>query len=299
MDSSSWRRLSGTLGVTLVLVVRIAEANAPVAGFSSLDQRLPNPDRPYEMTNGTVNFNAPPFFGLYDLEFEPTDPSQLRIPTPTPSGTLFFDSEFDISYTAMVSFGLEPVHPVTGIGKAHVVGTAPAGSHFEPQVFETELRALNLYGLSPIPEVYFRESPTLASKGITIREDLCPLCLGPLTHWRIASFFDVYAEFSYNGGNTWTPGNKSFRIEQEPGPGLAGDYNGDGSVDGADYIVLRAGLGSTYRQLDVLLWRANFGNTAGLGGVTTFAAVPEPSSMLLLIAAIARVTIRRKPRDRA
>jgi hypothetical protein len=182
----------------------------------------------------------------------------------------------------MVSFGLEPVHSVTGVGKAHAVGTALAGSVFEPQVFETELLALNLYGLSPIPEVYLRESPTLESKGITIREDLCPLCLAPVTYWRIASFFDVYGEFSYDGGHTWTPGEKSFRIEQAPGPALPGDYNENGTVDAADYVVWRNGLGSTYSHLDYQVWRANFGNTAGSGSGGGTAAVPEPAALAML-----------------
>jgi hypothetical protein len=183
-------------------------------GFRSIDQRLPNPDRPYEMTSGTVKFDAPPFFSLYDLEFAPTDPAQLDIPTRTNADTLVFDSEYDISYRAWVSFGLGPVHSVSGFGRARAVGEAPADTN--PQVFETELLRLDLYGLSPIPEVYFRESPTVASKGVTTRRDLCPACAGPVTYWEITSFFNVYGEFSADGGHTWTPGDTSFRIQQLP-----------------------------------------------------------------------------------
>jgi hypothetical protein len=168
------------------------------------------------MTSGTVNFDAPPFFGLYDLVFEPTDPTQLDIPTRTNADTLVFDSEYDISYRAWVSFGLGPVHSVSGVGRAHAVGEAPADTN--PQVFETELLGLELYGLSLIPEVYFRESPRGASKGVTTRRDLCPACAGPVTHWEITSFFNVYGEFSADGGQTWTPGDKSFRIQQLPSP---------------------------------------------------------------------------------
>ncbi len=283
MGADNWRRLAGALGLMLGLIVRVAGANAPPAGFTSFDPRLPNLDRPYEMTSGTVNFNAPPFFGLYDLEFEPSDRSQLDVPSWNPAGTIEFDSEFDIAYRAWVSFGLGPVYPVSGIGRAHMVGKAPAGGIFEPQVFQTELLALSLGGLSPIPEVYFRESPTLRSTGVTIREDICPPCAGPLTHWRIASFFDVHGEFSYDGGHTWTPGERPFRIEQAPGPGLAGDYNLDGRVNGADYVVVREGLeGGTYSQLDLLWWRANFGNRGQFVDGISAASVPEPESLALI-----------------
>jgi hypothetical protein len=245
------------------------------------------------MTSGTVNFIAPPLFGLYDLEFKPTNPAQLDVPVPTPSGKLEFDSDFDISYRAMVSFGLGPVHQVSGVGTAHAVGTATAGTN--PQVFDTELLALNLYGLSPIPEVYFRESPTLQSTGKTIREDLCPLCLAPVTYWRVTSFFDVYGEFSYNGGNSWTPGDTPFRIEQAPRPLLPGDFNENSIVDAADYLVWRDGLGTTYAQDDYNTWRAHFGQTTGSGaGATANAVVPEPSTLILMILASAGWCLRRR-----
>lgn len=205
-----------------------------------------------------------------------------------------FDSTFDIDYQAEVSFGLGPLTQVSGIGKAHMVGTAPAGSVFMPQVFDSELLGLDLYGLSAIPEVYFRESSTLASKGVIIRQDACPACAGPITDWRIASFFDVFGEYSGDGGNTWTPGNKSFRIEQSPGPGIAGDYNLDRRVDAADYVIIRDGLNGIYSQVDELLWHANFGNTANASTAASLSAIPEPSlPMLASIALLILASSRR------
>jgi hypothetical protein len=59
--------------------------------------------------------------------------------------------------------------------------------------------------------------------------------------------------------------------------GLAGDYNDDGSVDAADYVVWRKNDG-TPEGYDT--WRANFGETAtGAGGIST---VPEPATLLAL-----------------
>ena len=65
-------------------------------------------------------------------------------------------------------------------------------------------------------------------------------------------------------------------------PGLEGDYNMDGSVDAADYVVWRKTDGS---QEGYDTWRENFGATAtpgsGLGG--TAQGVPEPAAGLLLL----------------
>jgi hypothetical protein len=63
--------------------------------------------------------------------------------------------------------------------------------------------------------------------------------------------------------------------------GVAGDYNFDGSVDAADYVLWRKNDGSP-EGYDA--WRANFGATLGSSS-SRFAApaVPEPTSALLLL----------------
>jgi hypothetical protein len=65
---------------------------------------------------------------------------------------------------------------------------------------------------------------------------------------------------------------------------LLGDYNHNGVVDAADYVVWRKGLGTTYTQADYDVWRAHFGQTAGSGSGIAASAVPEPCSLLLLLA---------------
>jgi hypothetical protein len=65
---------------------------------------------------------------------------------------------------------------------------------------------------------------------------------------------------------------------------LPGDFNGDGSVDAADYVVWRKSDGT---QDGYIAWRANFGVTSGSGSVgdsLANAAVPEPASAVLLVA---------------
>jgi len=79
---------------------------------------------------------------------------------------------------------------------------------------------------------------------------------------------------------------------------LPGDYNGNGEVDAADYNVWRENMGltggATYAQgdgdrdgnvtiADYNLWRSHFGQTASGAGAGFGGAVPEPSSLALLL----------------
>jgi hypothetical protein len=77
-----------------------------------------------------------------------------------------------------------------------------------------------------------------------------------------------------------------------------GDFNNDGTVDAADYVVWRKKLGTTYTQSDYDAWRANFGKTAGSGAALPSAeplpAVPEPSSELLIMLAIGFILSRAR-----
>ena len=71
-----------------------------------------------------------------------------------------------------------------------------------------------------------------------------------------------------------------------------GDYNQNGVVDAADYVIWRRTLGQNVpngtgadgdgngivQQNDYAFWRARFGNTNGAGAAHT-ASVPEPGSL--------------------
>jgi hypothetical protein len=64
-----------------------------------------------------------------------------------------------------------------------------------------------------------------------------------------------------------------------------GDYNKNGSVDAADYVVWRDDPNRTQAQYDV--WRANFGRAIGNGSGSELAApwqsnVPEPGAPCLM-----------------
>lgn len=98
------------------------------------------------------------------------------------------------------------------------------------------------------------------------------------------------------------------------GPILPGDFNRNGAVDAADYIVWRKSFGQNVArgalavgngdgivdEADYRVWRAHFGATLAGGGATSQgSAVPEPSSSLLLLLALAAVLFARNCNPRS
>jgi hypothetical protein len=97
--------------------------------------------------------------------------------------------------------------------------------------------------------------------------------------------------------------------------GLAGDFNTDGSVDAADYVLWRASVGQTGWTLpadansdgqvddaDYQAWRANLGQTAGGSGGSAGSLlrplVPEPTTAVLLLFGCVQASMRRRSRAR-
>jgi T5SS/PEP-CTERM-associated repeat protein len=73
---------------------------------------------------------------------------------------------------------------------------------------------------------------------------------------------------------------------------VPGDFNGNGFVDAADYVVLRDDANSTQTQFN--LWRGNFGSNGSAGAATSQAVVPEPATCVLLhLAGLATILIFR------
>jgi Dockerin type I domain/Metallo-peptidase family M12B Reprolysin-like len=90
---------------------------------------------------------------------------------------------------------------------------------------------------------------------------------------------------------------------------LAGDYNGDGRVDAADYSIWRNSLNQTGTGLaadgngngridsgDYTIWKSNFGRTGDAGNASGVSAgtVPEPSSLVVSVAALAILLFLRR-----
>jgi hypothetical protein len=87
-------------------------------------------------------------------------------------------------------------------------------------------------------------------------------------------------------------------------PTVPGDYNGNGVVDGADYVLWRNGgplqnevvtIGSVTPE-DYTEWRSRFGNTGG-GGPLGSGVVPEPGTGLLLLAAALAICVGHRKRS--
>jgi T5SS/PEP-CTERM-associated repeat protein len=89
-----------------------------------------------------------------------------------------------------------------------------------------------------------------------------------------------------------------------------GDYNRDGAVDTADFIVWRRMLGQTGNRLaadgngdgtvdqsDHSFWRIRFGNSihSGSAAIGAAASVPEPTGAVLLLLAAISLNRKRKP----
>ena len=68
---------------------------------------------------------------------------------------------------------------------------------------------------------------------------------------------------------------------------LPGDFNSDGTVNAADYILWRKGAAVPNTPQNYALWRTNFELSAAAGGAAvTAVAAPEPASSWLVICAI-------------
>jgi hypothetical protein len=83
-------------------------------------------------------------------------------------------------------------------------------------------------------------------------------------------------------------------------PGVSGDYNNNGTVDAADYVLWRDGgplqnegdTPGTVNQADYEFWRASFGKVAG--GPAAAGAVPEPATIAMLLACLSVAAASRR-----
>jgi hypothetical protein len=93
-------------------------------------------------------------------------------------------------------------------------------------------------------------------------------------------------------------------IPPPPGGGVNGDFNDNGVVDAADYVLWRNGgplmndPTPGVQPGDYDTWKANFGKTGGAGSAAA-TAVPEPSTLLLVCLALVghMVGVRRTIRQ--
>ena len=113
------------------------------------------------------------------------------------------------------------------------------------------------------------------------------------------------ANFSTFFSTTGTVGEDNYTLTSLVAPaGVAGDYNDNGIVDAADYVLWRNGgplenevdNPGTVNQADYTAWRARFGNGTGAGGALSGSAIPEPATLACLLIAIAGLLLRGRIR---
>ncbi len=95
---------------------------------------------------------------------------------------------------------------------------------------------------------------------------------------------DLYVDFVLTG----------LTFEGAPIPGPPGDYNSNGVVDAADYVLWRKTDGT---QANYDVWRANFGQTAGAGagiGSVANASIAEPQTVVILLGGMLALSLRRQ-----
>jgi len=80
---------------------------------------------------------------------------------------------------------------------------------------------------------------------------------------------------------------------------LAGDFDNDDDVDGFDFLIWQRGFGSIFTADDLTDWATNFGTGVGplaAGLAASAAAVPEPSTAVLVSMALAGLAASRRRR---
>jgi len=171
--------------------------------------------------------------------------------------------------------------PGNSIGDAHIMGDLElAGGSLEIEISSAAL------------------SDTLLVTGdVTVGGDLDVALIDGFSptsgdSWQIATANSITGAFSSitPGYNVQKQGNNLILFFGSA-LSLAGDYNDDGVVDAADYVVWRAtdGTPDGYNT-----WRANFGASSGGGsGRIEPSGVPEPTTVVLVLAtSIALIGVR-------
>jgi len=122
---------------------------------------------------------------------------------------------------------------------------------------------------------------------------------------------NVYLDLRFTSWESGAGGGYSYLRAQPPVPSPTGDYNGNGFVDAADYVVWRDTLGQTGVQAgsgadgnansqidagDYTYWRQRFGNPTSSAGSGQITSLPEPSTVYFAIYGLALLLSPRKIR---
>jgi hypothetical protein len=116
----------------------------------------------------------------------------------------------------------------------------------------------------------------------------------------IGNFYIGYRENLPGTGATGRP--PTYDLFIPPADDLLGDFNDDGKVDAADYVIWRKNGsnplpndgGAADLAARFTLWKANFGNMQMPGGGSGGGAVPEPGAMMLVLMGVGALAAGRR-----
>jgi probable HAF family extracellular repeat protein len=128
--------------------------------------------------------------------------------------------------------------------------------------------------------------------------------IDPLSGWELLDAADVNDAGQITGQGLIGGEYHAYLLTPLPTPG---DFNLDGMVDAADYIIWRKNPGGIYTPDDFTTWRANFGQSfsfaTGSGATgsasASTSAVPEPSWIALTLSGVCSVAGLRGRRRRS
>jgi len=120
---------------------------------------------------------------------------------------------------------------------------------------------------------------------------------------------DIYLDIDFTAWSVGFGSGGGFSYMRAVAPSIetTGDYNGDGTVNAADYTVWRDTFGQTVANLgdgadgnksgeidlgDYQYWKDRFGQVVSGGGAAI--AVPEPSTTTFLLGGLFLLALRRR-----
>jgi hypothetical protein len=199
------------------------------------------------------------------------------------TGNAYFESDITPGFSpATVEFGGNVAMGSTANLKMELGGTVP-GSQYD-QVHVTG--ALSLGGILKVDLIDLGAGLFAPHSGDSF----------DILDWgSVSGIFSAIQLPTLGGGLAWNTSQLyTTGVLSVASPGLLGDYNNNGVVDGADYVAWRKNDNTAFTlpndsttgtdQTDYAVWRAHFGQTAGSGASANVnATVPEPSALLLTV----------------
>jgi hypothetical protein len=252
------------------------------SGFASIQ---------YVRVESTAQFRDGEIDGFADVRPMCLGDSLSITPDNVSDGTsLFFQNAQIATHTAVVAgftavSGLAKLNTDT-VTNAAALAALPGGSLLA--TYELDVQQLIGDGEAAfVTEYQLSPGPTYTSNGTSL----------VLLNWNGSAWQSVPHTFDPLTGRlivtNWTDSTATFAI-LDTAATLAGDFNHDGHVDGADYVAGRKALGGSYFPTEYSHWRADYGKSLepGAGLSPGSSAIPEPTAFALLAIGVT-VTVAR------